>query len=85
MLGRTHFKVCGTRDSGTRVDQIFGIKLLGTIVALVAARVFEPAVGAGAFDIAVGQKAAIGPRIYLTLFNLFDQPLIVQSTREMLG
>ena len=80
-----HFQIGGTRDGRAGVDQVFGIKLLGAIVALIAACVLKPAIGAGAFNIAVGEEAAIGLGVNLGLVNFFDQPFVSKCACEMLG
>ena len=85
VFGRAHLEVSGTGHGGSRVDQVFGVQLFGAVVTLVTAGVFEPAVGAGPFDIAVGQETTVSFGIDLTLLYFFDQPLIVQRTGEMLG
>ena len=66
-------------------DQVDGIELLGTVIALIAPGAFESAIGAGALDIAVGQKSPVGGRIHLGLRALFDQAVLVKLHGEMLG
>ena len=52
---------------------------------MVAAGILEPAVGAGAFDIAVGQEPPVGLGIDLALFHFLDQALIIKRCGKVLG
>ena len=61
MLG--FYKLWGfSIDFGNRVNEIRRIKLVATVVALVAAGPIGTADGASALNIAVGQRAAGGGR-----------------------
>jgi hypothetical protein len=60
VLGLAHFEVGGAGDRRARVDQVGRVKLLGAVLALVAAGALVAAVRAGALDVAVGQEAAVG-------------------------
>ena len=72
-------------DGGIGIDQVGRVKLFGAIVALVAARAFKAAIGAGALDIAIRQKAAVGIGIHLFFSNFADQAQLCQAPGEMLG
>ena len=84
MLGLTHLQIGRAGNGRARINQVGRVQLLGTILALVAARAVVPAIGAGAFDIAVGQKPAIGLGIDHLVGDFADQPCIGKFTCEML-
>ena len=56
MLGLAHFQIGGPEIAERRIDQVGRVQLLGAVVALIAARSVVAAIGAGALDIAIGQK-----------------------------
>jgi hypothetical protein len=60
MLGLAHLEVGGAGDGERGSIRSVGVELLGAVLALVAARLVEAAVGAGALDVAVGQETAVG-------------------------
>ena len=66
------------------MDQVGRVELFCAIVALIAARIFKAAIGAGAFDVAIWQKAAIGLGVDLCFTDLFDQALAGESACEVL-
>ena len=70
--------------SPARINQVNRVQLFGAIVALVAPRGGEAAVGAGALDIAIRQKTPIGDGIDLLFGHFLDQPLIGKDPCEML-
>ena len=84
VLRLAQLEVGRPRDGAARVDQVGRVKLLGAVLALVAARLVVAAVGAGALDVAVGQEAAVGGGIELPLGHFLDQPVVGQMPREML-
>ena len=85
VLGFPLFQIGGAGNRRARVDKVGRIQLLGAVVALVAARRFKPAVRAGAFDIAVGQEAAVVDRIDHLFGDFADQSVLSQLARKMLG
>ena len=60
VLGLAHFQIGGARNGGARLDQVGRVQLLGAILALVATGLVIAAIGAGALDVAIRQKAVIG-------------------------
>ncbi len=85
MVGVADFDILAAGDRGIRVNQVDRVQEPSAIVALVAARLFEATGRAGALDVAVGQEAAIIDRIDLFGCALFDQAVLFQDLREMLG
>jgi hypothetical protein len=66
-------------------DQVGRVELLGAVLALVAAGAVIAAFRAGALDIAVRQKTAVGVGIDLFLGHLLDQPGIRQPPGKVLS
>jgi hypothetical protein len=60
VLRLAHLQIGGARDRAARVDQVGRVKLLGAVLALVAARMRIAAIRAGPLDIAVGQEPPVG-------------------------
>ena len=79
MLGRAHLKIGGAGNRRPRVDEIGGVQLFGAVVALIAARAVKPAVGAGALNIAIRQKAPVSVGIDLLFGHFADQAHLVQT------
>ena len=84
MFGIALLEIGRARNRRARIDQIGRIKLLGAIVALIAARAFKAAIGAGAFDIAVWQIAPVSGGIHLGFAHFTDQSGGGQTTCKML-
>ena len=84
VLGLADLQIGRARDRRARVHQIGRVELFGAVLALVAARALVAAIGTGAFDVAVGQKAAVGLGIDLLLRHLLDQARLGQPSRQML-
>src|SRR5690606_3048844 len=61
------------------------VQQAAAVVALVAARLFVGAVGAGPFDIAVGQEAGVVDRLDHPVHALLDQAALFQHLGEVLG
>ena len=78
------FQIGCARDGGARIDQIGRVELFCAIVALIAARIFKAAIGAGAFDVAIWQEAAIGLGVDLCFADFFDQALAGESACKVL-
>ncbi len=84
VLGLPHLKLGRAGDGRTRVDEVGRVQLLGAVLALVATGLVIAAVGAGAFDIAVGKETVVGDGKDLLLRHFPDQPVFPQRLGEML-
>ena len=85
VLGLTHFQIGGAGDGRARLDQVGWLQLFGAVFTLIATGFVVAAIGAGALDIAVGQKAAIGVGIDLAFADFLDQASVMKTAREVLG
>ena len=65
-----HFEVGRARYGRARLNEIGWLQLFRAIFALIAARFVIAAVGAGAFDITIWQKAPVRVGIHLLLIDL---------------
>ena len=84
MLGLPHLKVGRAGNRRTRLNEVGRIELLGAVFALVTARAFISACGAGAFDIPVGQESIVRSGIELVFGDFLDQAGLGEPSREML-
>ena len=80
MLGFAQFRH-GPIHLGARVEQLVSFQQAAALVALVGARPLEAADGAGAFHVAVGQKALLLGRIPLRLL-VGVQAAVLQQAGE---
>ena len=70
-----------TVDSGMRIDQICGIKLVTTVIALVTASAFGTTNRTGTFDVTV-RKSASGRRRDRRAGDLLDHVTVIADGAE---
>ena len=85
VFGFAHFEIGRAANRRSWINKIGGIKLLGAVFALIAAGFVVTAIGAGAFNVSVGQEPPVGMAVNLFFGYFPDQVIFCQLASEILG